>query len=383
MLGIGIMSGTSLDGVDVALIKIEKNDVYNLVDFISIPYEVEFKEKIKRNLSDDTAKLNEICSLNYELPYHFKDAIDVILKKNNLEYKDINFIASHGQTIWHEPHPRKGNVASTLQIGNGQIISVLTGIPVVSDFRVADIVMGGEGAPLVPMFEYLFFKNDKKNIILQNIGGIGNLTYLKKNASIDEVFAFDTGPGNVMIDYYMNKYYNLPYDEGGKMAKSGMVIIPILEKLIEDGFIKKNPPKSTGREAYSSSYLEKIALTYSFDKYNKEDIIATITELTVASIVYNYKTFIKDFDEVLVSGGGSHNEYIMDRLNEELDNKVFSIDEKYSKNGVSFSDAKEAFAFGVLGYLSLEGRTGNVKSSTGASSDLVLGEVTLARKANK
>lgn len=383
MLAIGVMSGTSLDGVDVALIEIKENDCFSLVDFVSIPYDIEFKEKIKRNLSDETAKLNEICSLNYELSYHFKDAVDVILNKNNLKYNDISFIASHGQTIWHEPHPRPGNVASTLQIGDGQIISTLTGIPVVFNFRVSDIVLGGEGAPLVPMFEYLFFRSKDQNIILQNIGGIGNLTYLKKDCSVNDVLAFDTGPGNVIIDYFMNKYYNLPFDDEGKIAKSGMVIIPILDKLMKDSFIKKVPPKSTGREAYSKEYLEHISSLYEFDKYNKEDIIATITEFTAMSIIYNYKTFISDFDMAIVSGGGSHNKYIMERLNEEFNHKVFTLDEKYNINGVSFSDAKEAFAFAVLGYLSLNGRCGNVRTSTGAKDDLVLGEVTLARKVEK
>lgn len=380
MLAIGIMSGTSLDGVDAALVKIEENDKFSLVDFISVPYVQEFKEKIKRNLSDETAKLSEICSLNYELSYRFKDAIDLLIERNNLKYRDISFIASHGQTIWHEPHPRKGNVASTLQIGDGQIISTLTGIPVVFNFRVSDIVCGGEGAPLVPMFEYLYFKKDDKDIVLQNIGGIGNLTYLKRGCAIDDVLAFDTGPGNVIIDYFMNKYYDKPFDDKGETAKKGMVIIPIIEKLMEEEFIKRKPPKSTGRETYSKENLDKIEKELGFEKYSKEDIITTITEFTVLSIVYNYKTFIKDFDEVIVSGGGSHNEYIMDRLNEELDNKVHTLDDLYDKAEFSFSDAKEAFAFVVLGYLSLNGRAGNVKASTGANDSLVLGEVTLARK---
>ena len=381
MLALGVMSGTSLDGVDVALVEIREKDNFSLLDFVSIPYEQSFKNKIKRNLSDETARLSEICSLNYELSYHFKDAIDIILNKNNLKYEDISFIASHGQTIWHQPKASGNNVPSTLQIGDGQIISTLTGIPVVFNFRVSDIVLGGEGAPLVPMFEYLFFKNDEKNVVLQNIGGIGNLTYLKKKCDVNDVLAFDTGPGNVIIDYFMNKYYGMPFDDEGKVAESGMVIKPIIDYLMNQEYIKQRPPKSTGREMYSSEYLEKIAKDFNFDSFSKEDIITTVTEFTALSIVYNYKTYVKDIDQVIVSGGGSHNKYIMRRLNEELNNKVFTLDEIYSKNNVSFSDAKEAFAFAILGYLSLNGRCGNVKSSTGAKSDLVLGEVTLARKA--
>ena len=374
ILCIGLMSGTSLDGCDAALVKI-KNDSYSLIDFITLPYTDEFRNKIKRNLSDETAKLSEVCSLNFELGYIFKEAIDKLLEKNNLKYQDIEFVASHGQTIWHAPKAVNGNVASTLQIGEGQVISVLTGIKVVSDFRVADVIAGGEGAPLVPMFEYMYFKSDEQNTVLQNIGGIGNLTYLKKSCSLDDVVAFDTGPGNVMIDYFVNKYFNKQYDNNGDIAKSGDIIYPIYQALIEDEFIKRVPPKSTGREQYSSEFLEEFANKYQFDLYDKKDIITTIAEFTVYSIVYNYKTFIKEIDRVIVSGGGAHNQYIMGRLKEELGNIVYRCDEV----GLD-SDAKEAFAFAVLGYLSLTNRFGNVRKATGANSNVVLGEITLGIK---
>ena len=374
ILCIGLMSGTSLDGCDAALVKI-KNDSYSLIDFITLPYTDEFRNKIKRNLSDETAKLSEVCSLNFELGYIFKDAIDKLLEKNNLKYQDIEFVASHGQTIWHAPKAVNGNVASTLQIGEGQVISVLTGIKVISDFRVADVIAGGEGAPLVPMFEYMYFKSDDQNTVLQNIGGIGNLTYLKKSCSLDDVVAFDTGPGNVMIDYFVNKYFNKQYDNNGEIAKSGDIIYQIYQALIEDEFVKRVPPKSTGREQYSSEFLEEFALKYQFDMYDKKDIITTIAEFTVYSIVYNYKTFIKDIDRVIVSGGGAHNQYIMQRLKEELGDIVYRCDEV----GLD-SDAKEAFAFAILGYLSVTNRYGNVRKATGAKHNVVLGEITLGVK---
>jgi len=371
---IGLMSGTSLDGCDVALAEITEGS-YKLIDYILYPYTDDLKNRIKKNLSDDTAKLSEICSLNYELPYVFKEGIDQILEKNNLKYSDIDYIASHGQTIWHNPKGLNGLVPSTLQIGNGQIISSLTGIPVISNFRLADVVVGGEGAPLVPMFEYLFFKNDKEDVVLQNLGGMGNLTYIPKNAKIEEVFAFDTGPANVIIDHFMNKYYNKGFDADGNVAMSGSVIVPIIEKLEKDEFILRKPPKSTGREKYSYEALEKLALEFDFNSFEKEDVITTVTELTVRSMVYNYRTFIKNIDKIIVSGGGVHNKYIMNRLKEEFPNKVYALEE------IGFnSDAKEAFAFAVLGYLSITGKPGNVKTSTGAKYDMVLGEVTLAKK---
>ncbi len=371
---IGLMSGTSLDGCDIALAEITEES-YKLIDYILYPYTDDLKNRIKKNLSDDTAKLSEICSLNYELPYVFKEGVDQILEKNNLKYSDIDYIASHGQTIWHNPKGLNGLVPSTLQIGNGQIISSITGIPVISNFRLADVVVGGEGAPLVPMFEYLFFKNDKEDVVLQNLGGMGNLTYIPKNAKIEEVFAFDTGPANVIIDHFMNKYYNKGFDADGNVAMSGSVIVPIIEKLEKDEFILRKPPKSTGREKYSYEALEKLALDFDFNSFEKEDVITTVTELTVRSMVYNYRTFIKNIDKIIVSGGGVHNKYIMNRLREEFPDKVYALEE------IGFnSDAKEAFAFAVLGYLSITGKPGNVKTSTGAKYDMVLGEVTLAKK---
>lgn len=374
MLAIGLMSGTSLDGVDAALVLIE-NDVFKLVDFITLPYTIEFRNKLKRNLNDDSAKLSEICSLNFELGYVFIQAIDMLLTKNDLVYKDIEFVCSHGQTIWHSPH---SEVPSTLQIGEGQVISTITGIKVISNLRVADIVAGGEGAPLVPYFEYLYFKKYSLNIILQNIGGIGNLTYLKKDGDVKDVFAFDTGPGNVIIDYFMNKYYQVPFDKDGMIASSGDVINNIFDYFKNDDYLVKTPPKSTGRELYSQGNLERIAKGLDFDKYDKADIITTVTEYTVYSIVYHYRKYIKTFDKVIVSGGGAHNKYIMRRLNEELDNKVSDADEFTEIN--NFSDAKEAFAFAVLGYLSLTNRCGNVISATGAKYPVVLGQITLAKK---
>lgn len=377
MLAIGLMSGTSLDGVDAALVEIKDGKSFELLKYILLPYKKEFRNKIMKNLSDETAKLSEICSLNFELGYRFKEAIDELLENTNYKYSDIEFVASHGQTIWHNPKQKGELVPSTLQIGEASVISTLTNIKVISNFRTADIVAGGEGAPLVPMSEYMLFRKEDKNVVLQNIGGIGNLTYLKKGCSLDEVVAFDTGPGNVMIDYFVNKYFGLPFDEGGKIAISGDVILNVFNELIRDDYISMAPPKSTGREKYSVSNLEELSKKYNFDSYAKEDVIATITEYTVYSIVYNYRMFIKDIDMIIVGGGGSHNGYIMKRLKEEFGDIVYSQDEL----GYS-SDAKEAIAFVVLGYLSLCGMSGNVKNATGAKFSAVLGNITAVRGEN-
>lgn len=371
MIAIGLMSGTSLDGVDAALVSVEEGK-FKLLKFITYDYPFEFKEKLKRNLSKDFAKLNEISSLNFELGNYFVSAINKLLNNTEYTYEDIDYVASHGQTIWHAPNDI---TPSTLQIGEVAVIVAKTNITCISNFRVMDVACGGEGAPLVPISEYMLYSSRNKNIIMQNLGGIGNLTYLPKNCQLQDIIAFDTGPGNVMVDYFVNKYYNMPYDESGKIAGSGKIVQEILDDMLkEDLFIKKTPPKSTGRELYSGNFMEEIALKYNFDKYKKEDIVNTITEFTVQSIVSNYNQYISNYDLVVVSGGGSHNKHIIKRLNEELGNIVITGNEF----GID-SDAKEALAFVVLGYLTLNNKFGNVKQVTGASSDAVLGSITYGR----
>lgn len=370
MIAIGLMSGTSLDGVDAALVKIE-NDKYELLKFITYNYEKDFKNKLMRNLHDSSAKLSEICSLNFELGYKFLEAINLLLEDTEFKYSDVEFVASHGQTIFHNPKMLNGIIPSTLQIGEASVITYHTNIQVVSDFRVMDIVAGGEGAPLVPMSEYMIYKDDSKNIVLQNIGGIGNLTYLPVGATIDDVIAFDTGPGNAMIDYFVNKYYGLAYDDSGKIANSGKVINKLIDHLKQDEYVRRVPPKSTGRELYTKEFMEDLVVKFSLDKEKKEDIITTITEFTAYSIAYNYLTYLGKIDLVIVNGGGSHNQYIIRRLKEILKVDVITGDEY----GIP-SDAKEAIAFVVLGHLTLTSRPGNVKSATGAKKSVVLGKIT-------
>ncbi|HKM29661.1 MAG TPA: anhydro-N-acetylmuramic acid kinase AnmK [Bacilli bacterium] len=370
MIAIGLMSGTSLDGVDASLVRIV-DEKFTLVKFVTLPYSLDFKKKIMRNLSDETAKLSEICSLNFELGDKFVEAIDLLLLDTTYKYEDIAFVASHGQTIWHNPQHKDNLVPSTLQIGEASVIANKTGIKTIANFRTADIVVGGEGAPLVPMSEYLLFRSDEKNIILQNIGGISNLTYLSKGCSIDEVIAFDCGPGNIMIDYFTSKYFNMPYDDGGKIALSGKVIKEIFNELKKDEFVMKIPPKSTGREQYSQTNMDLMADNFNFDHYAKEDIITTISEFTAYAICYNYQKYIKNFDEVVISGGGSHNNYIIKRMKEILGCEILRQED------LGFnSDAKEAIAFVILGYLTLQGKPGNVCSATGAKRPAILGSIT-------
>ncbi len=372
MLAIGLMSGTSLDGVDAALVKIE-NDTFILEKFITCNYDKDFKKALMLNLNNETAKLSEISSLNFELGHKFVEAIDALLQNTKFHYEDIAFVASHGQTIWHDPKGGKSSrkIPSTLQIGEPSVISYKTGIKTISNFRTMDIAAGGEGAPLVPFSEYLLFRSDSQNIVLQNIGGIGNLTYLPKKATINDLISFDTGPGNAMIDYFTNKYFNIPYDENGNIANAGKIIPLILDFLMKDEFLFKNPPKSTGREQYSEIYMEKMAKEFHFENYNKEDIITTISEYTVKSISYQYEHFLKNIDLVVVNGGGSHNKYIINRLKQITKLKILT-GEEYGIN----SDAKEAIAFAILGYQTILGKPSNMIKATGAKEMVVLGNIT-------
>jgi len=370
MIAIGLMSGTSLDGVDAALVAIE-NGKYRLLKYEILPYEAEFKARLMKNLSDETASLKEICSLNFELGYKFVAAIDKLLAGTQYRYSDIAFVASHGQTIWHNPKQTENLVPSTLQIGEPGVITYYTNIPAIANFRSMDIIAGGEGAPQVPMSEYLLFRSDTESIILQNIGGIGNLTYIPQRAKINEVIAFDTGPGNVMIDYYTNKYFFRPYDDGGKIAFSGKVIDEVFSELIKDPFIHRRPPKSTGREQYNQRFMESLAERFNFNRFNRRDIITTITEFTVYSIIYSYREFIGTSDRIIVAGGGSHNRYIISGMEAKLGKKV------YRQEDLGFSsDAKEAMAFAILGYLTLANKPGNLTSVTGARESVVLGNIT-------
>ncbi len=367
MLGIGLMSGTSLDGVDAALVKITDNEV-NLLKFLTLSYDEEFKMRLFRNLNSSTAKLNEISTLNFELGHWFVRAIDKLLENTLYTYNNIDFVASHGQTIWHDP---AGKYPSTLQIGEASVIAYHTNITTVANFRVMDMAAGGEGAPLVPFSEYFLFRNTKENLVLQNIGGISNLTYIPIGAKMTDVRSFDCGVGNIMIDYFTKKYFNLPYDEDGQIALRGVIISEILEHLKKDEFIYHKPPKSTGREKYSYDFMEQLASELNFASYKKEDIITTITEFTVYSIAYQYLNFIKKIDKAVISGGGSHNKYIIKRL-KELTKMNIITGEEFGLN----SDAKEAVAFAILGYMTLKGRPSNVPSATGAKNHVILGQIT-------
>src|SRR5579862_2119908 len=316
---IGLMSGTSADGIDAAVVGVRGSGTSTKVRqiaFRTFSYPRGFKKFLLENSDSKTARLDNIVRLNMLVGELFADAAKGIAKKAGVRLTDIDLIGSHGQTICHLPEIKKlfgKQIRGTLQIGDPAVIAKRTGIPTVGDFRVADIAVGGSGAPLVPYVDYLLFRSTKVSRILLNIGGIANMTVLPKNCRLEDLSAFDTGPGNMLIDLAMQQFYKKGFDEGGAIAQTGVIIPGLLSKLSAHRYLSQKPPKSTGREMFGEVYFIRSVRGYS--KVPKQDIIATLTEFTALSIYRAYKSFVKTrIMELIVSGGGIHNAYLMDAL---------------------------------------------------------------------
>ncbi|MDY3196570.1 MAG: anhydro-N-acetylmuramic acid kinase, partial [Paracholeplasma sp.] len=250
---IGIMSGTSLDAVDIVLCEIEGSYLETQIKelaFKSYSFDEELKHKTLQAISLENASAKDLCSLNFELGYLFADCVNQFLNEHSLTSDEIDFIASHGQTIYHIPQDEENYIRSTLQLGDGSIISSKTGITTVSNFRSADMALGGQGAPLVPYAEFLMYSDKNKNRAMHNLGGISNLTILNRDCSEASVLAFDTGPANMMIDYSMQQLYHLPYDQNGATARKGQLIRSMYDQIMSKSYFNECPPKSTGRELF-------------------------------------------------------------------------------------------------------------------------------------
>ena len=372
---IGLMSGTSMDGIDAALCKIEKDKVV-LDTFISVPYSAHQKALIARSLNKETARLDDISSLNFSLGQWLADASLKVIEASHKTSDDIEFIASHGQTIWHEPHPMSSDhVANTLQIGSPAVIAAITGITTISDFRSRDVALGGEGAPLVPMTELKLYGDSRRNQAFLNIGGISNVTFIPKNLKADDIIAFDCGPGNCLSDGFTKFYFNEDYDNQGHYASQGNIIPEMLNEILNEEAIQRKPPKSTGRELFSKEYMLRLEARYDL-KQMPYDAVRTAAEATVQAVVLNIEKYLPTIDTLVVSGGGSHNDYMMAGLKKTLAHThVMTGDEA----GIN-SDAKEAIAFAELGLLTVLGESGNAISVTGAKDYCVLGSITPGNK---
>lgn len=374
MLAVGLMSGTSLDGIDAVLCDIAGYSVNTKIKqlaFITMEIPEAIKHKIKRCCANE-ANVADVCSLNFEFGELLAQAVEKVCAIKNVSPNELAYVASHGQTIYHLPKADKEHVASTLQIGEGAIIAQRCHCLVINNFRVKDMAAGGEGAPLVPFSEYILYRHGDHAIALQNIGGIGNVTVISPNADIDEIFAFDTGPGNMMIDEAMQLLYGEKYDDNGQTAAKGKVIAKLQEELAKHPYITMLPPKTTGREVFGAFMVKDILARY--HDAAKEDIIATFTWFTAYSIAKNYQLFILPkykIKEVILGGGGAHNDTLKTMLQQQLpDIKVLTQEDK----GYS-SDAKEAIAFVILGNETLHKQFSNVPTATGAKHKVILGNI--------
>jgi anhydro-N-acetylmuramic acid kinase len=379
-LVVGLMSGTSADGIDAALVRITGNGTSTRIKQIAFEtyrYPPGFRTLILKNSLPGTGSVDLLCELNVLIAHFFADAVKKISRKAGVAIADIDLIGSHGQTVHHLPTERRvfgKTVRSTLQIGDPSTIASLTGVVTVGDFRTADMALGGQGAPLVPYFDYLMFRSRTKNRILLNLGGIANITCLPKHCTIDDVVAFDTGPANMVIDSLMMKLYGKKFDHEGRIATKGKVLPELLKSLMSHPYFRRPPPKSTGREMFGSMILPRI-LSYS-RKSRREDLIATVTQWTALSVFDQYRRLVPKemkVDELLVSGGGVHNRAILGALQQ-----YFGSASVRRIESVGFpSDAKEAVCFAVLANETICENTSNVPRVTGATKAAVLGKICL------
>ena len=371
----GLMSGTSADGVDTAVVEIDRGKV-KLLAFDTFAYPAVLRRQIL-NLCRPEARLDDICHYNFVLGEVFADAVIKLCSKSGIFLSSVDLIGSHGQTIYHQPSGkryRSKKICSTLQIGEPSVITQRTGITTVADFRPRDMAAGGQGAPLVPYADYILFKHKRLARAVQNIGGIANVTFLPGGCKQDEIIAFDTGPGNMVIDGIINLISGgkKRCDTGGKMAARGKVDNRLLNELLRHPFFRQRPPKSTGREEFGADFAERIYRRACKKSVADADIVATVTALTAMSIAQAYRRFLPTLpDELILCGGGSHNCTLVEMLHAELpDVKMLSTD----GFGISV-DAREAVSFAILAWATIRGMTNNVPAATGAKKPVILGKI--------
>lgn len=365
---IALMSGTSCDSIDAGLCEVYPDMTVKLIQGINYKYPEHIRAKIFQ-LFRGEASVKDICQMNFAIGKCFAEACKVLIS----EFGKPDFISSHGQTIYHYPFDKKIdgiNLKSTLQIGESSVIAQETNCLTISNFREADMAQGGQGAPLVCFADEKWFKNKGKNFAIQNIGGISNVTVVSKDF---DTFGFDTGLGNIMIDYCMNKYFSLPYDKDGEIAKEGTISDSWLACLLQDEYYFIDPPKSTGREYFSPKYIEN---TLKFAPQNPKDIIATVTALTAKTIADSYERFIYPnvgIHEAVICGGGAYNKTLMKYLRTYLPTY---IDLKTCEDYGISNNFKEVMAFALLGYCTYYGIPNNLPCCTGAKKRVVMGKLT-------
>jgi anhydro-N-acetylmuramic acid kinase len=383
---VGLMSGTSLDGIDAACCRIrgpaDPTDPFSydvtVESFVTESYPAAVRQRLVDLCDDETGTVDEVCRLNVALAELMADAAIRACERADRSPADVAVIGSHGQTVWHipdrEPVPERDRRSrSTLQIGDGCVLAARTGIATVSDFRMRDVAAGGHGAPLAPFLDAVLFRDDDATRAVQNVGGIGNCTLLPPAGSDDEIRAFDTGPGNMVIDAVVEELTDgdVTYDEDGRLAAAGTVDDDLVNALMDDPYFDETPPKSTGREYFGHDYARRLVDRGRDRGCSVEDLVATATALTARSIADAYERFAPTYpDEIYVSGGGVYNPTLLDMLSEATRSPVSRL----SELGVD-GDQKEAALFALLGITRLDGLPNNVPSATGADDPVVMGKV--------
>jgi anhydro-N-acetylmuramic acid kinase len=374
----GVMSGTSADGINVALVRFETRRGASgkpaLIGHAEYPYAVNIRRAVLAAMNAQSASVADLSRLNFLLGELYADAVLATQKRFRVK---ADLVGCHGQTIYHqgESAPYLGRtVAVTWQTGEGAVVAARVGAPCVSDFRPADMAAGGKGAPLVPFLDYLFYRDSRVGRIVQNIGGIANLTAIPAGAGPEKVIAFDTGPGNMVIDAVMERLFGKRFDRGGRVAASGTVDDGAIAKLMRTPFFREKPPKTAGREEFGREFVAKFVRLCG--RTNKANVAATATAFTVRSIADAVQRFVlrrARFAEMVVSGGGAKNPTLMGMLANEL--STLGVALRTSDEFGIPAEAKEAVAFALMAYETWHRRPSNVPSATGAKRSAVLGKI--------
>ena len=401
MIVAGVMSGTSADGINVALVRMgtrqteartssrrrapraqvrRSHTLFELLGHAEYSYPKQVRAAVLAAMNAERASVADLARLNFLLGELYADA--VLAAQRKLRVK-AQLVGCHGQTLYHQGEPQTflgHKVAATWQTGEAAIVAAKLGIPVVSDFRPADMAAGGKGAPLVPFLDYMLFRDARRGRIVQNIGGIANLTAIPAGANVTAVIAFDTGPGNMVIDAVAEKLFRVPFDRGGKIGASGEVLYPVIDKILRRDFFRKKPPKTAGREEFGREFVRDFL--QSCGRSRKQDVVATATALTARSIADAVRKYAlpqtgsaqtPGFHEMILSGGGTKNSTLVDMLTTELASLGLRV--RFSDEFGLPSAAKEAVAFAVLAHETWHRRPSNIPSATGAKRAAVLGKI--------
>jgi anhydro-N-acetylmuramic acid kinase len=389
MIVAGVMSGTSADGINVALVRIASSrksgrassttpPQFELLSHAEYSYPKEVREFVLSSMNAHRASVADLARLSFVLGELYADA--VLATQHNARVK-VDLVGCHGQTLYHQGDAQRflgRRVAVTWQTGEAAVIAARVGAPVVSDFRPADMAVGGKGAPLVPFLDYLLYRDPRVGRVVQNIGGIANLTAIPARALPAQVMAFDTGPGNMVIDAFMERLYGRSYDEDGHVAASGAVLEDVLTDLLRAPFFRRRPPKTAGREEFGHGFVRH--LIWRCGRASKRDVVATATALTARSIADALRNFVvkraDSYREFIVSGGGAKNPTLLAMLANELG--PLGLEIRLSDEFGLPAEAKEAVAFALLAYQTWNRRPSNVPSATGAKRPAILGKISYA-----